>query len=240
MLANSSLRRQKGVGLVELMIGMTIGLIIVAAAGSIYITAMRGGTDATRSAKLNMELRGAMDAMVSEIRRAGYHYAITSTDTTANPFMQATTNLTLPSASCVLFSYDANQSGAANTADFFGFRQDGDAIGMRSGGDAPTTSDGCMVGDDSWEKITDDNNVVVDTLSFTGTFQCWNTATNVSETASCAAGNAVYDGAAAGDRLVEVRNVAIALTGHHKGDTSMQISLTQQVRVRNDKILPKP
>lgn len=240
MLVNSSLRHQKGVGLIELMVGMTIGLIIVAAAGSIYITALRGGTDATRSAKLNMELRGAMDTMVSEIRRAGYHFATTSTDTTANPFMQATTSLTIPSASCVLFSYDADQSGAANTADFFGFKQDGDAIAMRSGGTAPTTSDGCAAANDSWEKITDDNNVVVDTLSFTGTFQCWNTATNTSETASCATGNPVYNGAATGNRLVEVRDVSITLAGHHKADTLMQISLTQQVRVRNDKILVKP
>lgn len=248
MLVNSSIRQQRGVSLIELMVGMTIGLIIVAAAGSIYITAMRGGADATRSAKLNMELRGAMDTMVSEIRRAGYLYTTTSTDTTANPFMQATSNLSIPSASCVLFSYDADQSGAINTADFFGFKQNGDAIAMRSGGTAlPTTSDGCAVGTDSWEKITDDNNVVVDTLSFTNTvttpddmFQCWNTSTNASETASCKAGETVYDGATAGSRLVETRSVSVALTGHHKADPLTKISLTQQVRVRNDKILVKP
>lgn len=229
------------------MVGMTIGLIIVAAAGSIYITAMRGGADATRSAKLNMELRGAMDTMVSEIRRAGYFHTTTSTDTTANPFMQATSNLSIPSASCVLFSYDADQSGAINKEDFFGFKQNGDAISMRSGGDAPTTSDGCAVGNDAWEKITDDNNVVVDTLSFTNTvttqddmFQCWNTDTNASETASCKTGNTVYDGATAGNRLVETRSVTVALTGHHKADPLTKISLTQQVRVRNDKILVKP
>ena len=248
---NASLRNQKGVSLIELMVGMTIGLIIVAAAGSLYITAMRGGADATRSAKLNMELRGAMDTMVSEIRRAGYLNTTTSTDTTANPFMQATSNLSfpssLPTSSCVLFSYDADQSGAINTADFFGFKKDGDAIAMRSGGTAPTASGVCNATGDSWEKITDDNNVVVDTLSFTNTvtsaddlFQCWNTDTGASETAACTTGNTVYDGAAAGNRLVETRSVIVALTGHHKADPLTRISLTQQVRVRNDKILVKP
>lgn len=247
MLINASPRHQKGVSLIELMVGMTIGLIIVAAAGSMYITAMRGGADATRSAKLNMELRGAMDTMVSEIRRAGYHATTTSTDTTANPFMQATTNLSIPSASCVLFAYDADQSGAINSEDFFGFKQNGNAISMRSGGTAPTTSNGCAVGTDSWEKITDDNNVVVETLSFTNTittqddmFQCWNTDTNASETASCTAGKTVYDAAVAGSRLVETRSITVALTGHHKADPLTKISLTQQVRVRNDKILVKP
>lgn len=247
MLVNSSLRHQKGAGLIELMVGMVIGLIIVAAAGSIYVTAMRGGADATRSAKLNMELRGAMDTMVSEIRRAGYHYATTSTDTTANPFMQATSNLSIPSATCVLFAYDADQSGGINTTDFFGFKKNGDAISMRSGGTAPTTSDGCEVGTDSWEKITDDNNVVVEALTFTNTvttqddmFQCWNTDNNASETASCKAGKAVYDGATAGSRLVETRSITVALTGYHKADPLTKISLTQQVRVRNDKILVKP
>lgn len=247
MLVSSSLQHQRGVSLIELMVGMTIGLIIVAATGSIYITAMRGGTDATRSAKLNMELRGAMDTMVSEIRRAGYHYTTTSTDTTANPFMQATSNLSIPSASCVLFAYDADQSGAINTADFFGFKKNGDAISMRSGGTAPTTSDGCAATGDSWEKITDDNNVVVDTLTFANTnttqddmFQCWNTDTNASETASCKADETVYDAAATGTRLVETRSVIVALTGYHKADPLTKISLTQQVRVRNDKILVKP
>lgn len=244
---NTSHRNQKGVSLVELMVGMSIGLIIVAAAGSIYITALRGGTDATRSAKLNMELRGAMSTMVTEIRRSGYISTTTSTDTTANPFMQATSNLSFPTSSCVLFSYDADQSGAINTADFFGFKKNGDAISMRSGGTAPTTSNGCDVGNDSWEKITDDNNVVVDTLSFTNTvtsaddlFQCWNTDTGASQTASCTSGNTVYDGAATGNRLVETRSVIVALTGHHKADPLTKISLTQQVRVRNDKILVKP
>jgi len=247
MLTNPSLHHQKGVGLVELMVGMVIGLIIVAAAGSIYLTAMRGGADATRSAKLNMEFRGAMNTMVSEIRRAGYHFTATSSDTTANPFMQATTNLSIPSASCILFAYDADQSGGSNSADFFGFKKNGDAVSMRSGGTAPTTSDGCAASGDSWEKITDDNNVVVETLSFTNTvttqddmFQCWNTSTNLSETDSCIAGNAVYEGAAAGTRLVETRSILVALTGHHKADPLTKISLTQQVRVRNDKILVKP
>lgn len=245
-------RRQKGVGLVELMIGLTIGLIIVAATGSIYLTSLRGGADATRSAKLNMELRSAMSTVVSAIRRAGYLYSASSTDTTVNPFMQATSNLTIPSSSCVLFAYDADQSGTISSADFFGFKKSGDAIAMRSGGDAPTTSSGCAVANDSWEKITDDNNVVIDTVAFydydpdiSGSvagdlFQCWDTAAETSETAPCVTGKTVYDSATAKSRLVETRSLVVQLTGHHKADPDMRISLKERVRVRNDRILVKP
>jgi len=43
MLKSTLFHRQKGAGLVELMVGMAIGLIIVAAAASVYITTVRGG-----------------------------------------------------------------------------------------------------------------------------------------------------------------------------------------------------
>src|ERR1035437_3149077 len=150
MLRTSS-RRERGVSLVELMVGLTVGLIIVDAAASVYITAVRGGADTLRSAKLNMELRRAMDLMVYEIRRAGYTAG--TTNLASNPFMLTSANLTLvltPGGyDCILFSYDANGSGAVNSADFFGFRKNGSAISMRYGGTAPSTSAGCSVSDDS-------------------------------------------------------------------------------------------
>lgn len=263
MLRRHSSRRQAGFSLVELMVGIVIGLIIVAAAASVYITAVRGGSDTLRSAKLNMELRGAMDLMVSEIRRAGY--TPLTTNLTNSPFMLANTNLTLVGTDCLLFAYDSNGNSTTDTADFFGFRRNtSDAsISMRQGADTgstPSTSDGCSIGTDSWERITDPNSVEIDNLSFAITYQCWNAqdwknadwspnadANVVSDEANqaCVAGQAVYDTANAAvnaiSDLVEVRNVTITLTGHHKSDATTSMTLGPvSVRVRNDRVLTVP
>jgi len=244
MLKNSSLHRQKGASLVELMVGMAIGLIIVAAAASVYITTVRGGADTLRSAKLNSELRGTMDIMVAEIRRAGYIWFDANTNLSSNPFMQTNTNLTLLGSDCILFAYDADGNSVANTSDQFGFKKNGSKVSMRLGGTAPSTSAGCSVVNDSWESITDDSSIIVDTLNFAVTYQCLNAQTGAaSANQRCAAGNAIYDAANAAavkSDLVEIRNVTISLVGHHKDDTLTRMSLSQSVRVRNDRIQTVP
>lgn len=234
--------RQAGFSLVELMVGMAIGLIIVAAAASVYITAVRSGADTLRSAKLNMELRSAMDVMVAEIRRAGY--TPNTTNLTNNPFMLTDTNLTLVGTDCLLFAYDADGNSTTDSEDFFGFRRNtSDAsISMRRGG--ASTSGGCTGDTTSWERITDPDNVVIDTLSFSIAYQCWNAQANTGANGqACEAGQTVYAAAAAAasasgtnSDLVEVRDVTITLAGKHKSDPLTLMSLTQSVRVRNDRV----
>lgn len=244
MLKSTLFHRQKGAGLVELMVGMAIGLIIVAAAASVYVTTVRGGADTLRSAKLNIELRGAMDIMVAEIRRAGYIWFDVNTNLSTNPFMQANTNLTLVGSDCILFAYDANGNSVADTSDQFGFKKNGTKVSMRFGGTAPSTSAGCSIANDSWESITDDKNIIVDTLTFAVTYQCLNSKTGAgSANQACATGNAIYNAANAAavkSDLVEIRNVTITLVGHHKDDAQTRMSLSQSVRIRNDRIQTVP
>ena len=243
MLMKTPPHRQKGASLVELMVGLAIGLIIVGAAGTVYVNAVRSGSDTLRSAKLNIELRGAMDMMVAEIRRAGYS---NSASLSNNPFTQTTTDLSRPSADCILFSYDADGNGITDSSDFFGFKRVDSAISMRFGGNpTPTTSAGCSVGTDSWEKITDTNSVIVDTLTFAITYQCINAQTGLNSAVQpCLAGNSVFTAATTGvtsrSDLVEIRDVTISLVGHHKDDTLTTMRLDQSVRVRNDRIQTVP
>jgi type IV pilus assembly protein PilW len=182
-----------------------------------------------------------MDIMVAEIRRAGYTHDTANLN--SNPFTQGTTNLAIPTANCILFGYDANGNGDADSTDFFGFKKNATAISMRSGGTTTTTD--CS--DGSWENITDPNSVTVDTLSFSISYQCQNAQTGLkSSTEPCNsdAGNTVYPAAVASSPihsdLIEIRNVAITLVGHHKDDAQTRMSLSQSVRVRNDRIQTVP
>ena len=68
------------------MVGLTVGLIIVMAAGAMYITNLLSARDTGASLRLNSEVRMAMDVMIDEIRRAGYSPGSTPA---TNPFMVA-------------------------------------------------------------------------------------------------------------------------------------------------------
>lgn len=232
---HSPRRHQRGVGLVELMVGMAVGLLIVAAATSVYITTLRGGTDALRSAKLNIELRGAMDLMAAEIRRAGY-WPANAASLTGNPFTQSGTNLSNPSG-CILFTYDRNANGAVNAAEYVGFKLNSSkAIAMRYSGDNTMSGD-CTAG--SWESLTDPETVVVDALTFTVSYQCLNAQASTSANEPCNSGQTFYDTAAAATGkvdLVEIRTVTISLEAHHIEDAATKINLSQSILLRNSRI----
>ena len=63
-------RRQSGFGLVELMIGLLVGLIVVAAALSLLSTTMASSNDTIRMTRLDQELRQVMTMLTRDLRRA--------------------------------------------------------------------------------------------------------------------------------------------------------------------------
>ena len=132
MLKNTS-NHQAGVSLVELMIGSAVGLIVIAATVATYIAIARSGSEILASAKLNAELRAAMDMMVRDIRRAGSWTAtLSSREDGANPFTRRTGGLItdiniFDSGKVIEFSYNGSFLGSANGT-VFGYRVDDKAI----------------------------------------------------------------------------------------------------------------
>ena len=68
----SPARSNAGFSLVELMIGIVIGLFLLIGLSSVYISSVRGGRTTTQANELNQEMRALMDIMVNDIRRAGH------------------------------------------------------------------------------------------------------------------------------------------------------------------------
>lgn len=237
------IRRQQGVGLVELMVGMTVSLIVALAAGAMFVTNVRGGADALRSAKLNVELRAVMDLMEGEIRRAGYAGELPNNVPAQNPFTQATTDLVVPSTSCVLLAYDVNADGDVDSSgplEFFGFRRSGDVVQMRkSAGASPANNAGCGSDSGEWEGVTDNGNVPITAFDVAIAYTCTNAFTLTNANQACVAGQAFFDAAAVGTDLVESRRVTVTVAGRHAKDTNVRGSLTRVIRVRNDKVVTK-
>lgn len=65
-------RRQRGLTLISLMVGLVVGLLVLSAMLQAYMLISEGARDTLRQARLDQELRAALDVMRLDIRRAGY------------------------------------------------------------------------------------------------------------------------------------------------------------------------
>ncbi|MDD5320254.1 MAG: prepilin-type N-terminal cleavage/methylation domain-containing protein [Methylococcales bacterium] len=236
------MKKQTGFTLIEIMIALTIGLIVVAATISIYVTTVKGSSDIIKSARLNHDLDSTLALMVNDIRRAGYWGgAMVGSDSRNNPFTQAATDLQIPSSSCVLYSYDADASGANTLTDFtddvnaneyYGFRLSGGNIQMRSSNIA------CDANGWNTLNVSDGNERInVTNLTFTQSFKCLRKRVGVTDqsysttcAAAAAAGNLVTD-----DRVIETREITITLAGRVNNDQAVTKNLTDRVKIRNDR-----
>lgn len=246
---------QAGVSLVELMIGSAVGLMVIAATVVTYIAIARSGSEILASAKLNAELRAAMDMMVRDIRRAG---AWTATPAGANPFTLRTgaliTDINIfDSGKVIEFSYNGSFLGSANGT-VFGYRVADKAIKTLQCNIGASPSALCNTNSiitnttHTWERLTDDDNVLIDSLIFytTGS-RCLNLTqvgqTWVSPTAStvpaCDPTTPGYV-ATTNDRLFEKRQIRVRLAGKIKRKEEFTMVLEESVLLANDRIFNVP
>ncbi|MDO9167812.1 MAG: prepilin-type N-terminal cleavage/methylation domain-containing protein [Methylobacter sp.] len=187
-------KQQKGVTLIELMIGLLIGMIVVAGGISVFTTSIKGQTDNQQLSRLNQDMRAMMDIMVRDIRRAGFvtsdpgapaNFALIKN----NPFFAATTDIDIHdydggTDNCIVYSYNANDSNPAVVAlpspatqgQRFGFRLNSAGIlSMRSSGN---TNINCT--DGSWETITEPEVQIIPNPNTEPLFELIETELNVS------------------------------------------------------------
>lgn len=216
--------KQKGFTLIELMLGIIIGLFIIGAVGAVYISTIRGSADTVRHARLNHDLETAMTLMVNDIRRSGYWGgAISGAVSELNPFMLAATKVNRPSASCILYSYDGDGDAAVDTDEYYGFKLDNGTIRMRLGGVGANTTD-CTSGIWGTGEIIDGDEINITALVITLTSTC----INVTQSTTACTGS--------GDKIVELRQVDISLTAQLVDDATVSKTVTDSTIIRNNRI----
>lgn len=181
--------RQKGLTLVELIIGLAVGLLVISGAISIYVSSIRASNDTLRGSKLNQEITALLSVITNDVRRAGYWTNIAATDFDENPFSQpnatllnviddmASDNVQPPTGqgTCLVYAYDAtyipgNAPDVIDTTDLFGFRLNGTVVQMRQNGVVDATN--CIGGtcnsctNGTWIDVTDADLIEVTTLNF--------------------------------------------------------------------------
>jgi type IV pilus assembly protein PilW len=241
---------ERGLSLVELLVGLTVGLLVIFAALSMFAVAAMGARNTLGTARLNAEVRAAMDVIVEDVRRAGFG---------GDAFTQAgTTDLAVyENGSCLVYSYDEDLNGVVNSAspyEYFGFRVDDDELKVRYGsGDLSA----CGGENRLWEALTDNSILEIEALSqgeayFSIDYQCLrsrpaSTSSEIGSGQRCASGSAVYDAAAVDATasgssvvLVETRKVTVTLPVRLTTESAMRIRLSQEVMVRNHRIVEVP
>lgn len=230
--------RQKGFTLIELMIAILIGFIVVAAVLTIYITTIRGSSNTLKLTRLNQDMGIAMLIMTNDIRRAGYWGgAITGANLTLNPFtdvevrnigagaLQVPVPGTPVTGNCITYSYDANawpnaaynvaDSNAPEAAEYFGFRLSNNALQIKTQG---TTSQAAACNDGTWVNLTDPDEITITNLQFTL--------------------SAEYSATNASGNTVTARSVGVTLTGQAESDSTIDASMSDIVKIRNNRIEP--
>jgi prepilin-type N-terminal cleavage/methylation domain-containing protein len=115
IMPTSYARSAGGFTLVELMIGMAVGLIMLTAVVALTVSVLRTNAEVVTLSKLTQEGRAIGDLVTREVRRARYsgNYLqfVGSAGSVPNAF--ETLDI-LSSGSCVRFAYDANDNGTVD------------------------------------------------------------------------------------------------------------------------------
>jgi type IV pilus assembly protein PilW len=213
-------RRQRGVTLTEMMIGMTIGLIVTAGTLGLFAGHMRSNRDLLTSARLNTEVRGVMDTMVRDLRRASYWgrsenstWFPSNPTLQPNPFFQVTTG-----DGEVTYRYDADSDGDLDDGEVFRLARNADDGTVEL---LTMAADGTVTGTVA---ITDPDVTEVTALTFA--------AVDRTGTTTCL--NAGAGPVAPTPPLIHVRQITITLTARLRAEPAVTRTMTEAVRLRND------
>jgi len=211
-----------GLTLVELLVGLTVGIFIAGEAAAWIAASLREQRATLLEGRLMQDLRTAADMVVRDVRRAGFWAAATeaawlpgTTSTVANPYAALAPLIAASDAVAFAYSRDAVENDALDNNEQFGFRLRGGAIQMQMGG--------------GWQAITDVETLVVTRFELTPDVQ----AVSLERIcpAACAASSATCP------PRVEVRSVGLAIEGRAAQVPTVVRSVRARVRVRNDAIV---
>lgn len=234
------LKRQLGMSLVELMVGLLMGAIAVAAVSAIYQLTTSNTRRQLESIHLHATVQQILSLIEADARRSGYWHMRWGLDTPANnPFQLDATDLRIgaypgePPDSCVLIAYDLDNDGkvgvgecpSAHCPDWsdtdnveqFGFRLKDGAIQMRYGG----TSFSCDTG--RWQALTE-SAVDVGRLHFDLATECLSLDR---ATASCGPSG----------RQLLTRKLTTTLQAVWKTRPELRVASTRTIAVRNDRVV---
>ena len=149
---------EQGETLMGLLVGLSLGLVVLAAGSAMLANHLRGHRAALQDSHLHTDLRSAMDWMARELRKAQYAanaWQTRSPTVCEDPFCQDGQNFSIK-GDWIDFSYDRNHNGQRDDDECMGFRLVNTALQARR----TCSSTG------SWQAITDSANLNITALNW--------------------------------------------------------------------------
>lgn len=213
---------QCGLSLIELLVGMALGLMVVAAALVLVAGQLRDSRGLVLESRLMQDLRTASDLIVRDLRRAGYWGDASRGvwrpgvhDLAPNPYAALAPDGAASDVITFSYSQDAAEDGAVDSNEQFGFRLRNGAVQMRIGGSG-------------WQTMTDAGTLEVTQLRIAPAHEtvtldglCLNPCP--ADSATC-------------PPQLTMRSLAISITGRAPDDATVVRSLRSRVRLRNDTV----
>lgn len=218
------LRRQRGLSLVELMVGAALGLFMAAAGGSLLASHLRENRGLLLEARLMQDLRTAADLITHDLRRAGHWgaagagvWTAAAGGVIANPYSALSPAAAASDAVAFSYSRDTIENHAVDSNERFGFRLRSGVVELQ-------------LGAGNWQALTDSGTMTVTAFSVTPTVE------EIDLTAWCARPCPAGSAAICPPRQ-QVRSLAVLIRARSATDAALVRSLSSQVRVRNDALV---
>lgn len=213
---------RRGLSIVELMVGLVVGLVVVSGALAMSAGNLNKSRQLLASVRFNQDLRVAADLVLRDLRRAGYWgaaitgtQAIGATSATAqNPYAGATGSTAAGLA--YQFSRDGQENGTLDANEQFGFRIASGALQMRS--DA-----------EGWRDVTDTRvmTLAADGLTITPSVTVLPLGQLCPQACNAGVPNCP---------TTTVRSYVVTLTATSVSDPAATRRLQSTVRLRNDQL----
>ena len=221
--SGSGRQRSRGLSLVELMVGIAIGLLIVAGAALVVSTQLADSRHLLVETQIQQDLRAATDIVTRELRRSGsWAYADAARSGVAKGITAGTPNnftalsiSSTPGSQQVLYKYLRNQNSSLLT---YGFKVASDVLYFNIDGNG-------------WQELTDPRTLKITNFSITE-------QDSAPVTLPCHrdCGTPPVPGDTSCWPQLTVRELVIDITGQAVSDPNVQRSLQAVVRPRNDRI----
>jgi len=216
-------RLSHGMSIIELMIGLAIGLFILAGASAMFVNIVVNSRQILLESRINQDLRSTMDLIVRDLRRSGYWgKSLAGTwvsdigTTPANPY----TTVTRTGSNEIGYAYtqgtEDNEFNAGTEQFGFKLNTTEKSIQMNLGGSG-------------WQTLTNTDIVRIPDNGFT----IAPTETAIDVRAAC---EKTCPTTNPNCPVIKVRTYNIVLTGESKANPAISRTLRSQVRVRNDEI----
>ena len=210
-----------GVLLIELMIGITIGLLIAAAAVTFVAGHLNDNRRLLLESRLMQDLRTAADIIARDLRRAGYWasafdgiaLAGQAAPVATNPYAALAPSSAASDSVSFGYSRDTTENNLVDSNEQFGFRLRNGALEIQ-------------LGAGNWQALTDTGTLLVTAFRVTPTVQ------QVELGDACAAACPV--GSATCPPRLNVRSLAVEISGRALADAAVVRTVRSSVRLRAD------